>query len=87
MTAEERRVYDAAWERDGGRCVAPVLDPGIDPCSGPITRQHVRKQPGDPRITTLDRVLLLCAHHHLDGWATSKRALTMQRGYLGQRLS
>lgn len=84
VTAEERRVYDEVWERDGGRCVAPVLDPSLDDCSGPITRQHVRKHPGDPRITALDRVLLLCAHHHLDGWATSKRALAMQRDYLRQ---
>ena len=82
VTAEERRVYDAVMERDRG-CMAPVLDPSVDGCSGPLTRQHVRKNPGDPRITKIDRVLILCWHHHLDGWATSKPALEKQRRYLG----
>lgn len=82
VTAEERQVYDAVMERDRG-CVAPVLDPSIDECSGPLTRQHVKDGPGGKRITALNQVLILCAHHHLDGWATSKPALAMQRRYLG----
>jgi hypothetical protein len=26
--------------------------------------------------------LILCSHHHLDGWGTSKHALALQRKYL-----
>ncbi len=83
VTPAEREVYQRVWERDGGRCVAPVLDPEIGACGGGITRQHVRISPGMPRITDIDHVLLLCEWHHLYGWAQSKRGLAMQRRYLG----
>ena len=81
VTPEEQAIYDAVMVRDGG-CVAPDLDPGIDPCQGRMTRQHVKDGPGGRRITDMDHVLILCQHHHLDGWGTSKRALAMQREYL-----
>lgn len=81
VTAEERAVYLAVEQRDGG-CMAPRLDPTVDACDGRLTRQHVKDGPGAPRITSYRRVLMLCWHHHLDGWATSKPALQLQRAYL-----
>lgn len=62
--------------------MAPVLDPAVDACQGALTRQHVKDGPGGARITDMGHVLILCAHHHLDGWATSKPALALQRAYL-----
>lgn len=67
-------------ERDRG-CVAPVLDPDIDACAGPLHRQHVLEM-GGRRVTTMATVLILCAHHHLDGWATRKENKASQREYL-----
>ena len=81
VTAEERQVYLAVELRDGG-CMAPRLDPAVDACDGRLTRQHVKDGPGGPRITSYRTVLMLCWHHHLDGWATSKDALALQREYL-----
>lgn len=54
----------------------------MDACSGPLTRQHVKDGPGGARITDRFHLVILCAHHHLDGWATSKPALEKQRDYL-----
>jgi len=54
----------------------------VDACAGPLTRQHVRDEPGQRRITDRWHLLILCAHHHLDGWATSKDAMNKQRDYL-----
>lgn len=81
VTAQEREVYAAVELRDQG-CVAPRLDPTVDPCDGRLTRQHVKDGPGGARITSYRTVLMLCWHHHLDGWATSKPALALQRAYL-----
>lgn len=81
VTDEERAVYLAVEQRDGG-CMAPRLDPTVDACSGRLTRQHVKAGPGAPRLTHYRGVLMLCWHHHLDGWATSKAALQLQREYL-----
>jgi len=68
----------AVLERDGG-CVAWKLGlawTGPDDCSGPLTLDHVQdgygrmglRAPSDPA-----HLVTLCAHHHLDGWATSHR--------------
>lgn len=83
VTPQERAVYLQVQVRDGG-CIAPIVDHTVDRCYGYLTRQHVRMQPGDPRVTAVDRVLLLCSHHHLDGWATSRAGLEKQRRYLAE---
>jgi len=74
LTAADREVYDRVLSRDGG-CVAPRLG-AQSPCRGPLTREHVRPGGGAMgmrRITRVDAVVILCAHHHLDGWATSHK--------------
>jgi hypothetical protein len=72
---EDQEVYDYVTSRDRG-CIAPVVDTSADPCRGPLHREHVRPGGGAMgmrRITRKDAVLILCAHHHLDGWATSHK--------------
>lgn len=71
---EDASVYRHVEQRDGS-CVAPRVDPGVDPCDGPVQREHVRYRAamGGRRITRPDGVVLLCRHHHLDGWATSHK--------------
>jgi len=81
VTPDEAQVYAYVASRDQG-CVAPRLDPQVDACDGRLTRQHVRPQPGGRRVTRPNTVLMLCWHHHLDGWATSKAAMQLQRTYL-----
>jgi len=74
LSPEDRAVYRSVEARDGS-CVAPVVEPGIDLCDGPVQREHVRYRAamGGRRITTRDGVVLLCRHHHMDGWATSHK--------------
>lgn len=82
VTTDERAEYDFVMERDAG-CVAPRLDPEAGPCSGRLTRQHVKAGPGAPRVTDRAHLVILCEHHHIwSGWATSKAALMLQRMYL-----
>ena len=82
VTPEERAAYKAVEARDQG-CMAPRLDPASGPCSGRLTRQHVKDGPGGPRVTDVAHLLMLCEHHHIwSGWATSKDALLLQRMYL-----
>ena len=81
VTVKEREVYAMVEARDWG-CMAPRLDPGVDACDGRLTRQHVKQGPGGPRRTEEAFLLMLCWHHHLDGWATSKAALERQRDHL-----
>jgi len=67
---------------DGG-CVAPLIDPTVDPCRGRLTVDHVKDRPhvGDPIVkrkrrrapSDLEHLATVCVHHHLDGWATSHR--------------
>ena len=53
-------------------------------------RMHLEDEFSDPEhgpCVTLDRhdeahLIMLCWHHHLDGWATSKPALALQRDHL-----
>lgn len=74
LSPEEREVYRHVEDRDRG-CVAPLVDPEVDPCEGPIHREHVRYAAamGGRRITSRGGVVLLCRHHHMDGWATSHK--------------
>lgn len=81
VTPHERSIYLAVEVRDQG-CMAPRLDPAVDACRGRLTRQHVKDGPGGPRRTEEAFLLMLCEHHHLDGWATSKPALALQRDHL-----
>jgi hypothetical protein len=74
LTPADRQVYDRVLQRDG-TCVAPLLG-AQSPCRGPLTREHVRPgygAMGMRRVTRVDAVVILCAHHHLDGWATSHK--------------
>jgi hypothetical protein len=72
--AEDRDEYNAVTARDK-ECQAPLIDPACDPCSGRLTREHVRYAAamGGKRITTRNGMLCLCLHHQLDGWATSHK--------------
>jgi|GEM_PF-3898363 len=81
VTPHERQVYMDVEFRDSG-CMAPRLDRSVDACDGRMTRQHVKEGPGGPRRTETAFLVMLCWHHHLDGWATSKPALDRQRAYL-----
>ena len=61
-------------------CVAPLIRAGsdrLDPCSGEMTRDHVHEHTGGTKAkrppTTMETLVILCFHHHLDGWATSHR--------------
>lgn len=84
VTPAERAEYLEVEVRDAG-CVAPRLDPDAGPCSGRLTRQHVKDGPGGPRITRRTHLVMLCEHHHIwSGWATSKAALVLQRAYLAK---
>jgi hypothetical protein len=71
---EAQDEYDAVTERDKD-CQAPLIDPSCDPCSGPMTREHVRYAAamGGRRITTRTGMLIICSHHALDGWCTSHK--------------
>jgi len=63
-------------------CMAPVIDPLVDPsqsgqCSGAMERDHVHTHTGGTKgkrpPTTMETLVMLCHHHHQDGWATSHR--------------
>lgn len=60
--------------RDHG-CVAVLLGEGPESCRGRLTLDHVKSQPrmGKRAESTAERLVTLCEHHHLDGWATSHR--------------
>jgi hypothetical protein len=71
----DQAVYRHVEARDGG-CVASRVDPAVDRCEGRIEREHVRPGGGAMgmrRITRPGAVVLLCRHHHQDGWATSHK--------------
>jgi hypothetical protein len=72
--AQARIEYEAVTQRDK-TCQAPIIDPGCDPCSGKLTREHVRYRPamGGRRITVREGMLIICWHHALDGWCTSHK--------------
>lgn len=75
IRTDDAAVYRYVEARDRG-CVASRADPSVDPCRGRIEREHVRPgggAMGAPRVTRRDTVVLLCQHHHHDGWATSHK--------------
>lgn len=74
----------AAWmATDPWICVAQLLG-ASDHCSGDMTRDHVHEHEGGTKgkraLTTMETVVILCRHHHLDGWATAHR--TQIREYI-----
>ena len=70
-------LYAEVMARDGWMCVAQRLDPGAYSHEGPLTLDHVKDQPrmGVRAPSDIDHLVVLCYHHHLDGWATSHRPL------------
>ncbi len=58
--------------------------PAEDACRGRLTLQHVKDQPrtGKRAPSDPEHLVVVCEHHHLDGWATSREALRFQRDYL-----
>lgn len=59
-------------------CVAPLIDPSQwGTCSGAMERDHVHSHTGGTKAkrapTTMETLVILCHHHHQDGWATSHR--------------
>lgn len=99
-------LYDGTMQRDGYRCMAPVLadqhDAVIDACAGPagmravlyvtvdgpvydlraLTIEHVKLESrmGRRAESRPDRVLVLCWHHNVDGWANTHK--DWERDYL-----
>lgn len=77
VTAELR---ESVLRRDGG-CVAPrIRCEWVNPCvmtacAGRLTLDHVKDQPrlGKRAPSDAAHLVTLCAHHHLDGWATAHR--------------
>lgn len=67
-------VYRLVMWRDGG-CVAPQIDRRADLCRGRLTLDHVKDTPMMGKRAPSDErhLVVLCWHHHLDGWATSHR--------------
>lgn len=80
-----RGPLDSYLASDPWVCVAPMVDKGwprVDlnvslKCSGEMTRDHVHEHTGGTKgkraPTTMETVIILCRHHHLNGWATSHR--------------
>ena len=65
-------------------CVAPMVEkwPLVDlsvsvRCSGDMERDHVHEHAGGTKAkrapTTMETLVILCHHHHQNGWATSHR--------------
>lgn len=64
-------------------CVAPLLmatGAGFGrwgPCSGEMERDHIHEHSGGTKAkrapTTMETLVILCHHHHQDGWATAHR--------------
>jgi hypothetical protein len=59
-------------------CVATVIDPSLwGTCSGEMERDHVHSHTGGTKgkraPTEMENLVILCHHHHQDGWATSHR--------------
>lgn len=72
------RGLDAWLATDPEICMAPVIDRSLsDHCSGAMERDHVHSHTGGTKgkraPTTIDNLVILCHHHHQDGWATAHR--------------
>ena len=73
-----RQTLELWLSREPWICVAPLIDPSLwGTCSGEMTRDHVHTHTGGTKAkrapTTMETVVILCSHHHLNGWATSHR--------------
>lgn len=57
-------------------CVAQLLE-ASDHCSGEMERDHIHEHAGGTKAkrapTTMETLVILCRHHHQDGWATAHR--------------
>jgi hypothetical protein len=67
-------VWLEVMTRDGYTCIAARLG-APDVCSGGLTLDHVKDQPMMGKRAPSDpaHLVVICYHHHLDGWATSNR--------------
>jgi hypothetical protein len=71
-------LREAVLLRDKG-CVATKVCGCISSkrtvCAGRLTLDHVKDQPrmGKRAPSDLAHLVVLCWHHHLDGWATAHR--------------
>lgn len=59
-------------------CVAVLIDQRLwGTCSGEMERDHVHTHTGGTKgkrpETTMETLVILCHHHHQNGWATSHR--------------
>ena len=70
------KMYEAVMERDKNECVAPSLGASSN-CDGQLTLDHVREfaMMGKRAPSDLKHLVVLCWHHHLNGWATAHREL------------
>ena len=71
-------TLDLWMSRDPWVCVAPIIDPNQSGrCSGAMERDHVHSHTGGTKgkrpLTTMETLVILCRHHHQDGWATAHR--------------
>jgi len=86
--APTQLVVDTVLDRQRRTCIARLLDDLSDECAGRLQLDHVKSQPhvGAPVEKRGKRrrhryrapsdpahLVAVCAHHHLDGWATSHR--------------
>ncbi len=82
----------AVFTRDGGCCMAPVLDPNADRCRDrwgdisdyDLTVDHVKDaaRMGLRAPSDMAHLVTLCHHHNGNGWASAHRAL--ERVYLAR---
>jgi len=53
-----------------------------------LTLDHVHRHPGGTKGKKASddpqHLVTVCWHHHLEGWATSKRGRGLERGYLNE---
>lgn len=82
MNDAENPVWDIRLDQflisDPWICVAPIIDPSqLGRCSGEMERDHVWEHAGGTKgvrpPTTMETLVILCHHHHQNGWATSHR--------------
>ena len=82
MNHFENPVWDVSLEAwlmtDPWVCAAPVIDLSqLGRCSGEMERDHVHEHAGGTKgkraPTTMETLVILCHHHHQDGWATAHR--------------
>lgn len=85
LARDEKPHRLQAWlMTDPWVCAMPLIAPSRDLspalwglCSGEMQRDHVHVHAGGTKAkradTTMETLVILCRHHHLNGWATSHR--------------